>query len=245
MTPLHRLRTILLPLALALAATAPAIAQHGRDVPPPPLAGSPNASNPTADSVSEDALLQRLQKLEGRVTIPDGKAAVLEQPQGREYRGFREQILPWLGGVAILGMFAALGAFYFTKGTIRLNHGEQSGEKIQRFNAFERFTHWLTAICFIALSVSGLNYIFGKRLLNGMQIAQYVHAGVGVLLIAAMLAHIYIGSLGMEGAYDAMGSGQVDLAWAKTHHKLWVEEEQAKTASGRQLPPGGAIAPAE
>jgi formate dehydrogenase subunit gamma len=81
--------------------------------------------------------------------------------------------------------------------------------------------------------------------INGMQWAQYVHAGVGVLLIAAMLAHIYIGSLGMEGAYDAMGSGEVDLAWAKAHHNLWVEEEQAKTASGRQLPRGRTPAPAE
>jgi formate dehydrogenase subunit gamma len=317
-------------------------------VPPAPLAGSPNASNPTANPVSEDALLQRLQKLEGRVTIPDGKAATLEQPQGREYRGFREEVLPWLGGIAILGMVVLLAAFYFTKGRLRLEQVEESGRKILRFNAFERFTHWLTAISFIVLAISGLNYIFGKRLLmpligpdafaawsqyakyahnflswpfmlgllfmlvvwirdnipdrtdirwiregggfigdnhpparrfnagqkivfwsviggglllsasglvmlfpfsaadiNGMQWAQYVHAGVGVLLIAAMLAHIYIGSLGMEGAYDAMGSGEVDLAWAKAHHKLWVEEEQAKTASGRQLPGDGAPAPAE
>jgi formate dehydrogenase subunit gamma len=43
-----------------------------------------------------------------------------------------------------------------------------------------------------------------------------------------MLAHIYIGSLGMEGAFDAMGTGEVDLNWAKEHHSLWVEEEQAK-----------------
>jgi formate dehydrogenase subunit gamma len=67
---------------------------------------------------------------------------------------------------------------------------------------------------------------------------------VGVLFTAAMIAHIYIGTLGMEGAYDAMGSGEVDLAWAKRHHNLWVEEQQAKTASGPQLG-GRAPAPAE
>jgi len=49
---------------------------------------------------------------------------------------------------------------------------------------------------------------------------------------------------GKEGAYDAMGSGEVDLAWAKAHHSLWVEEEQAKTASGPQLG-GKSPAPAE
>ena len=79
---------------------------------------------------------------------------------------------------------------------------------------------------------------------NGMQTAQYVHATVGVLLIAIIIAHIYIGTLGMEGAYDAMGSGEVDLAWARAHHSLWVEEQQAKTASGPQVGRGQA-APAE
>jgi formate dehydrogenase subunit gamma len=33
----------------------------------------------------------------------------------------------------------------------------------------------------------------------------------------------------MEGAFDAMGSGEVDLNWAKEHHSLWVEEVQAKS----------------
>ena len=69
----------------------------------------------------------------------------------------------------------------------------------------------------IALSVSGIIMLFPFSLadINGMQWAQYVHAVVGVILIAIMIAHIYIGSLGMEGAYDAMGSGEVDLAWAR------------------------------
>ncbi len=47
-------------------------------------------------------------------------------------------------------------------------------------------------------------------------------------MIALMLAHAYIGSIGMEGAFDAMGSGVVDLNWAKEHHSLWVEEEMKK-----------------
>jgi formate dehydrogenase subunit gamma len=49
-----------------------------------------------------------------------------------------------------------------------------------------------------------------------------------MLFIAAMLAHIYIGSIGMEGAFDAMGTGEVDVNWAKEHHALWVEEQQKK-----------------
>ncbi|MGE0725731.1 MAG: formate dehydrogenase subunit gamma, partial [Alphaproteobacteria bacterium] len=56
-----------------------------------------------------------------------------------------------------------------------------------------------------------------------------------------MLGHIYIGSLGMEGAFEAMGSGEVDLNWARDHHGLWVEEQMAK---GRTAPPPGAHASA-
>ena len=49
-------------------------------------------------------------------------------------------------------------------------------------------------------------------------------------MIAVILAHIYIGSIGMEGAFAAMGSGKVDLNWAKEHHNLWVEEVEAAAA---------------
>jgi formate dehydrogenase subunit gamma len=61
-----------------------------------------------------------------------------------------------------------------------------------------------------------------------MQYAQLWHSIIGFVLMGIVFAHIYIGTLGMEGAYDAMGSGEVDLNWAKEHHSLWVDEEQAK-----------------
>ena len=70
--------------------------------------------------------------------------------------------------------------------------------------------------------------------LQEQQLAQLWHASVSMLMIALLLSHIYIGSLGMEGAFSAMGSGWVDLNWAKEHHDLWVAEEQAKTA--QQVP---------
>ena len=62
-----------------------------------------------------------------------------------------------------------------------------------------------------------------------MMHAQAWHAIVSFALMGIVIAHIYIGSLGMEGAYDAMGSGEVDLNWAKEHHSLWVEEVQKKS----------------
>jgi formate dehydrogenase subunit gamma len=82
----------------------------------------------------------------------------------------------------------------------------------------------------------------------GMQLAQIVHGTVAVLFVAAMLAHIYIGTIGMEGAFEAMGTGEVDLNWAKQHHSLWLAEEQARTGpndSETQRQARGAATPAE
>lgn len=61
-----------------------------------------------------------------------------------------------------------------------------------------------------------------------MQFAHIWHATLAFVLIAIIIAHIYIGTLGMEGAYDAMGSGQVDTNWARQHHSIWLEEVEKK-----------------
>jgi formate dehydrogenase subunit gamma len=76
-----------------------------------------------------------------------------------------------------------------------------------------------------------------------MQTAQAVHAVVAVLFVAIMIAHIYIGTIGMEGAFEAMGTGTVDENWAKEHHSIWLEQEKAKARS--ETPSGGRMQPAE
>jgi formate dehydrogenase subunit gamma len=112
-----------------------------------------------------------------------------------------------------------------------------------RFNGGQKIIFWTVVVGGAALTVSGLMLLFPFRWtgLEGLQLSNIVHGVVGMLMIAAMLAHIYIGSVGMEGAFDAMGSGEVDLNWAKEHHSLWVAEEMAKK-SGL---PGGKAMPAE
>src|SRR3546814_7543599 len=113
-------------------------------------------------SVNEAGLLQELDMLQGRITIPNRQASILEQPQGRDYRSYQERALPWIGGVAIIVMILPLALFYFTRGRITFEGGE-SGRKILRFNSFERFTLWMTATCFIVMAITGLIYIFGKQ----------------------------------------------------------------------------------
>lgn len=307
-------------LVLAVAFAAPASAQQ---------------VNPTADSVREQQFLDALKanpqaELQGRITIPDQRAATLERPAGRDWRAFHQGTMQRVGAIAVLGMLLLLAVFYLIRGRVRLETGP-SGRTITRFNGFERFIHWLTAGCFIVLALSGLNVTFGKTLLlpligpqaftevsiaakwahnylawpfmlgivlmflvwikdnvpnmvdvrwfaagggivgkghpaarrfNGgqkvvfwtvviggallslsgvflifpfiasgvldLQFWNVIHGIVAVLMVAAILAHIYIGTIGMEGAFDAMGSGEVDLNWAKAHHSLWVAEEEEK-----------------
>ena len=311
-----------LALVFLVAAAAPASAQQ------------PSQVNPTASAVQEDQLLRELNRVQGRVSIPDQKSGILEQPAGRDWREFHQKTLPWIGAIAILGMLALLVIFYLMRGMVKIENG-RSGRLIVRFNAFERFVHWMTATCFIVLALTGLNITFGKQLLlpllgpdafaawsqwgkyahnylsfpftlgvvlillmwiannipnrvdaewvkrgggivgndhppaykfnagqkmiywivvigggaaavsgyflmfpfyatdiTGMQLAQIVHGCVAVLFVAAMLAHIYIGTLGMEGAFEAMGQGTVDENWARQHHSLWVEEKKRKTPAG-------------
>ena len=108
-----------------------------------------------------------------------------------------------------------------------------------RFNPGEKLVYWLSLAAGVAVSVSGFLLLFpfyGTDIAE-MQIAQVVHAVVAVLFVALILGHIYIGTLGMEGAFEAMGTGEVDLNWAKEHHDLWLaqqlasEDAAAETAS--------------
>jgi formate dehydrogenase subunit gamma len=100
-----------------------------------------------------------------------------------------------------------------------------------RFNAGQKMIYWIVVIGGGASAVTGylLLFPFYGTGIEGMQVAQVVHAVVAMLFIAAMLAHIYIGTVGMEGAFEAMGEGTVDVNWAREHHRLWLEDELART----------------
>jgi formate dehydrogenase subunit gamma len=107
-----------------------------------------------------------------------------------------------------------------------------------RFNLGEKLVYWFSLLAGVAVSVSGLLLLFpffGTDILD-MQLAQVVHAIVAILFVALILGHIYIGTLGMEGAFEAMGTGEVDLNWAKEHHDLWLAKKLAKEEGSTAAP---------
>ncbi len=306
-----------------VAFAAPALAQQ---------AGVP--INPQADVVDQQTLLRKSPRIQGEINQLDPRERVLIQPAGRTWDYFHQVVVRWIGAIAIIGTLAALAAAYFLLGRLRIAAG-RSGRKILRFKPFERTAHWLTAVSFVVLAITGLNITFGKALLLpligpdafstfsqyakythnyvsfafvlglalivaifikdnipdhidiewfkqgggfikskhaparrfnageklvfwgalgmgvlvavsgylllfpfyvtdifGMQIAQGVHAVIAILFIALILGHIYIGTLGMESAFEAMWTGEVDYNWAKEHHDLWLEEQLAKGGAG-------------
>ena len=251
---------------------------------------------------------------------------------GEAWRQVRNQwIIPY-GGALILIVVLAIAIFYWRKGPMG-GHEVDTGRSIERFTPFERSAHWLNAIAFCVLAVSGLVMAFGKffllpvlgatlfgwltyalktmhnfagpifavsllvvlvtfirdnlpragdlqwlakgggmlsgehvpshrfnageklvfwggafflgliavgsglvldKLVPGlgdtrgqMQVAHMIHAVATVLMMAFFCGHIYLGTIGMKGAFSAMRTGQVDEGWAKEHHALWLEDIQA------------------
>lgn len=287
---------------------------------------------------------------------------LLIQDSGMKWHNFRAGPLTTYGGYLLLAMLAVLLAFYLLRGKIRID-GQKSGHTVERFNGVERFAHWLLAVSFILLGITGLATLFGRTLLipligkeafanialagkwvhnniawafivalvmvivlwikhnipnktdvnwlmkagglfskgvhppakkfnagqkviywsvalfgvsisvsgvallfpfeislfaktftilnmtglpeivgygvlpevltpyQEVQLSQLWHAIVAFVFMAIIIAHIYLGSVGMEGAFDAMGSGQVETQWAKEHHSLWYDEVK-HSASG-------------
>lgn len=326
MPTILRLITGLVPgllLAVFLLVAAPAAHAQLDKVPAP---------NPPSQK-EEVELFQQLQgKIQGYVSIPDGKLATLVQPQGRDWREFRNYYGRIISGVVMGGMLLGLAVFYMFRGKIRIVAG-RAGRTVTRFMPIDRFAHWLTATSFIVLGLTGLVLAFGRPLMipligheaftalatygkfahnflsfpfvlgilmmlvlwikdnipekadltwikqgggflnngmhpeagrfnagqkmifwtivlgglamavsgymlmfpfyltgvNGMQISHIVHWLGTAVLMAVIFGHIYIGTIGMEGAFDAMGNGEVDLNWAREHHAGWLKTQGIST----------------
>ena len=120
------------------------------------------------------------------------------------------------------------------------------------FNVGQKMVYWGVVLGGGLVAATGyvLMFPFYGTSILGMQISQLVHAVVALLLISLILFHIYMGSIGEEGAFEAMWDGTVDENWAKQHHVIWYEREVAKgnvpepPALGK-VPAAGKVHPVE
>ncbi len=110
--------------------------------------------------------------------------------------------------------------------------GLLSGNEVPsgRFNFGEKGWFWIGVVLLgVIMSVTGLIMLFPNfdQLRETMQQANVIHVIGAVVFIALSFAHIYLGTIGMEGAYQSMRSGYVDEEWAKEHHQLWYDDVKA------------------
>lgn len=125
--------------------------------------------------------------------------------------------------------------------------GMLSGEHVPsgRFNAGEKVWFWLgVTLLGIVISVTGFilnfpNFEQGRLL---MQQANVIHGIAAVLFVVMGMSHIYLGTVGVEGAYESMRTGYVDEAWAKEHHENWYQEAVAGNKGGGAARPAAASA---
>lgn len=198
--------------------------------------------NPRAESVTEQQLLQQLQRgqgIEGRVSIPDQNATGLIKPGGPEWRNFHQTTMFWVSALAIVGMLAIIVAFYLKRGKITVDSG-MSGIKILRFNSFERFVHWLTATTFIILALTGLNLVFGRFVLLPLfgpeafaaatQLGKYAHNYLAFPFMAGLVFMLVVWI--KDNIPD-----RTDIAWLKAGGGLFskgVHPEAKKFNAGQK-----------
>jgi formate dehydrogenase subunit gamma len=137
-----------------------------------------------------------------------------------------------------------------------------------KFNAGQKLMFWFVVIFGTSISISGIGLLFPFEIhpfaptfkvinavfqthlptvltpLQETQLSLLWHGTVAQILMAVIIGHIYIGTpVGMEGAFGAMGTGQVDVNWAREHHSLWLKEVEARSQEPPAAPP--AAVPAE
>jgi len=117
-----------------------------------------------------------------------------------------------------------------------------------RFNAGEKVLFWVGVFALGLLVVASglvldkvLPFLLYER--SSMQIAHMIHAVAALLMLGMFFGHIYMGTIGTEGAYRAMRTGYVDETWAKEHHQLWYDDIKAnKIPAHRSSQPAGKAA---
>jgi len=156
------------------------------------------------------------------------------------YADFAKDLHNYLGPFFIVGVLLEIIAWikYNIPGKVDWEWIRQGGGLFSkgphvhagRMNGGEMIWFWIIATVGLAVCVTGLIMDFPNfgQTRETMQISNLIHAVLGVIWISVAFGHIYIGTIGTEGALEGMTTGRVSAEWAKQHHDLWYEQVQAK-----------------
>jgi len=132
--------------------------------------------------------------------------------------GLVVMVIAWLKD----NMPKAIDFKWFSEGGGLVGKGHPSAEFL---NGGEKVWFWLVVLAGGLVVVTGMVLDFPQfgQTRETMQQMHYLHAVGGLIIGAATLGHIYIATLGTEGAFWGMWNGNVDVNWAEQHHDLWYE----------------------
>jgi formate dehydrogenase subunit gamma len=191
-------------LALPLAALAQTSAQPAASPAPPTTAAPQQEQKPVAPQVAP--VPQKGSTAVPGWNNPPSWGAASERPQyasvpgvdtnrliqgaGREWREFRNGPVTRYGGWLFAFAFVVLLAFFLLRGPIKV-HGQPTGRLIERFNAVERTTHWVMAISFVLLALTGIVILWGKHII----LPWLGHSGFAAFTVFFKTLHNFVGPL--------------------------------------------------
>ena len=200
-SPRVRVASLFLAALMFIAAGA-AIAQTQTQIPTP----APTAENASPAAAAERQKSQPLNNAPVWREVRSGAAAtttvvgretnVLIQPQGQLWRALRVPAVFW-GGVIFALAVLGLAVFYMIRGPLGVPPEEQhDGRLIERFSPLDRYAHWLLAIVWVTLAITGLILSLGKSVLLPLIgytlfswlaiLSKNLHNFVGPILIVAV-----------------------------------------------------------
>jgi formate dehydrogenase subunit gamma len=129
-------------------------------------------------------------------TVRGRETEILIQPQGESWRALRVPVVFWGGLIVALGILG-LAVFYLIRGPLDVPAGERHGGRlIERFSPMDRYAHWLVAIVWATLAITGLILSLGKSVLLPLIgytlfswlaiLSKNLHNFVGPILIVAV-----------------------------------------------------------
>ncbi|MGJ3262716.1 MAG: formate dehydrogenase subunit gamma [Salinarimonas sp.] len=148
--------------------------------------------------------------------------------------GFGLVVHNQLGFVFLLGTLAMAGLWVqdnlfnsVDREWLRQGGGLTTGSHVpaEKFNAGQKAIFWIAVLGGVVMGISGILLMLPISTvgMTWMQLLHGAHTILAALLIAVIIGHAYLGSVGVSGSFDAMWKGDVDRQWAKTHHPLWIE----------------------
>jgi formate dehydrogenase subunit gamma len=143
---------------------------------------------------------------EGYSAVSGPEAGVFINNGGQNWRQMRNGVVSTYGGWAIIGMLGLILIFFLVRGRIRVD-GERSGLSVPRWQAWERFMHWYTAIGFVTLAITGLSMLFGRIVLIPVLGA----SGFSAWANLSINVHNYVGPFFSIGVFAML------LLWIKNN----------------------------